>query len=308
MTRAKSQNKVSIPLDATLEGASPERVERLAHMLEERLSHVQRIESIVHLSAGIAHDFNNLLSVIMGNCDILLDRGLSESDYDQAAHNIEKAAQSGRRLTRKLLSFARQDELTFETVDAAKVVGGLSEFVDRVIGNHITVKVDCCDDPWPIVTDYNQFESALLNLALNARDAMSQQGSIVVSVRNKSNVATHETHGNATISGDFVVVRVADTGPGIPSDVLPKIFEPFFTTKSKERGSGLGLSMVYGFVKQSSAFICVDSNADGTAFEMYFPRQHPAQDTVASTDATARMSARLSKFCWWRITRRLPGW
>lgn len=257
---------------------------------EERLARMQRLESIANLSGGIAHDFNNLLSVIMGNCEVLLDKAASPEDAERASRNIEKAAISGTKLTRQLLSFARQQELALEAVDVAEVVWGLSEFIERVIGSHIKVKVHCCDEPWTIYTDYNQLESALLNLAINARDAIDKKGEICIEARNENAVNTLETLSDDVIQGDFLVLRVSDTGCGIPPDILEKVFEPFFTTKGKERGTGLGLAMVHGFVKQCEGFIRVETSDKGTTVELYFPRY--SEDSMAKVKGPMREPAR----------------
>lgn len=238
---------------------------------EARLNRMQRLESVANLSGGIAHDFNNLLSVIVGNCDILLDDNSTEHEVKKASINIEKAAVSGTKLTKQLLSFARKQEFLLEPIDAKEVIFGVSEFVERLISKSISVKVECCADPWHIYTDYNQLESAILNLTINARDALSGSGEITIKAYNASQVDDIETLSEEPIQGDFLVIEVKDNGSGIPDEILENVFEPFFTTKAKDQGTGLGLSMVHGFVKQSNGFISVKTSSKGTRFKLYFP-------------------------------------
>lgn len=268
----RGQSKSRPPQSRPVDDPTEARLKQLAKTLEERLANVQRIESIVSLSAGTAHEFNNLLAVIMGNCDIIVDSGTDERERERAAKNIESAAQEGRKLTRQLLSFTRQEEFHQEPVDVNDVLANLEAFIDRVTGRNVSTQVKFDEELWPILSDRNYLEKALLNLILNARDALSDEGCIRLAACNKRNVNRIETLSGESIEGDFVVLSVADNGEGIPEEVLPRIFEPFFTTKNKERGSGLGLSMVHSFVKQCGAFICVDSTQHGTRFDIYFPR------------------------------------
>lgn len=244
---------------------------------EEKLASMQRLDSIASLSGGIAHDFNNLLSVILGNTDILLDKSVSETDREKASITIQKAAQSGADLTRQLLAFARCQPLASETVDVKQVVIGLKQFIDRVISKDIQLEVNYEAETWPILTDYSQLERVLLNLAINAQDAMPHGGSLTINTVNCTDVDTTETLSHELIQGEFVRIEIRDSGLGIPSNILAKVFEPFFTTKKAGKGTGLGLAMVYGFVKQCKGFLQVESRPGETCFILYFPPYRESQ-------------------------------
>jgi two-component system, cell cycle sensor histidine kinase and response regulator CckA len=238
---------------------------------ETRLAQMQRLESIASLTGGLAHDFNNLLSVILGNTDVLLDDSANQNDKDNASMTVKNAALSGAGLTKQLLAFASRQPLAAEQVNVKQVIQGLKQFIDRVIGKNILVKVNCEENIWPIFTDYSQLESALLNLSVNARDAMPNGGTLSIEAVNCRGLDFQETFSDEQIKGDFIRIEVRDSGEGIPENIQAKVFEPFFTTKAEGKGTGLGLAMVYGFVKQCQGYLQVESSPGDTRFALYFP-------------------------------------
>jgi two-component system, cell cycle sensor histidine kinase and response regulator CckA len=252
---------------------------------EMKLENIHRLESITSLSGGVAHDFNNLLSVILGNTEVLLDKSANQVAKDNASETIQQAAQSGAELTRQLLAFARRQPLALEAVDVAQVTNGLKQFLNRLIASNIEIDISNEDEIWPILTDYSQFERVLLNLAINARDAMVNGGTLSINSTNCRNVQLKETLTDQPIEGDFVRVEIKDSGHGIPEAILDKIFEPFFTTKKEGQGTGLGLAMVYGFIKQCSGYLQLESNPGATCFTLFFPRYESAKPNIIVTES-----------------------
>ena len=254
--------------------------ERLA--AEERLRHAQRLESVGQLTGGIAHDFNNLLAIVMGSIDLMFDvPGLPEDAAERGRQALH-AAQRGAELTRRLLAFARKQPLKPQSVDANILVGNLTNLLSRTLGQHIEVRFSGAADLWPVFIDAANLESAITNLAVNARDAMPDGGRLMIETRNEILDADYARENPGATPGDYVAVIVSDTGTGMPPDVLNRIFEPFFTTKDAGKGTGLGLSMVFGFVKQSGGHIRAYSEVGhGTAMRLYLPRAKDA--TVPQT-------------------------
>ena len=249
--------------------------ERALREVEDALRHAQKMEAIGQLTGGIAHDFNNLLMGIIGAMN-LLKRRIAAGKYDDTERFMEAAVTSANRaaaLTHRLLAFARRQPLDPKAVDANQLVLGMEELLRRSLSEQITMTLKLEPEPWPTLTDANQLENALLNLVINARDAMPKGGLLTIATRN-SVIAQPQRSGADEISaGDYTVISVRDTGMGIAPDLLPRIFDPFFTTKPLGQGTGLGLSMIYGFAKQSRGNVRVESaEGQGTTVSIYLPR------------------------------------
>jgi len=252
--------------------------------LEEQLRHAQKMEAIGRLSGGIAHDFNNLLTAIRGYSELLL-KELQGSPLRADVEEIFNAADRAATLTGQLLAFSRRQILTPEILVLNQRVMDMTRMLNRLIGEHIAIDLHLASDLWTVRADAAQLEQVLVNLALNARDAMAQGGRLAIETANRE-VKAKEARALDIKPGAFVELRVRDTGIGIPADVQGRIFEPFFTTKPKGAGTGLGLSMVYGFVRQSGGAISVDSApGKGTTFSLLLPR---TDDTTERTPPTPK--------------------
>ncbi len=239
--------------------------------LEAGLRHAQKMEAVGRLTGGIAHDFNNLLNVIIGNLQ-LLERPLrSDLRLKRNAATALKAALRGADLTRRLLSFSRQQKLEMQVVDVNRLLDGILELVSRSLGRGVEVAIEL-DTTWHIRADPGQLEDALLNLAINARDAMPGGGLLSIATRNET-VAAGSAEAAGLVPGDYVVIEVGDTGVGMAPEVAKRAFEPFFTTKQVGKGTGLGLAMVYGFAEQSGGTARISSEPGvGTRVTLLFPR------------------------------------
>ena len=239
--------------------------------LEEQLRHAQKMEAIGRLSGGIAHDFNNLLTAIRGYSELLM-KALQGSPLYPDVEEIFNAADRASTLTGQLLAFSRRQLLSPEIVGLNQRVTDMSRMLDRLIGEHIAIDLRLAPDLSSVRVDAAQLEQVLVNLVLNARDAMAQGGRLVIETSNRE-IKPKEARALEITAGPFVELRVRDNGVGIPPDVQARIFEPFFTTKPKGAGTGLGLSMVYGFVRQSGGAITVESAiGQGTTFSLLLPR------------------------------------
>jgi PAS domain S-box-containing protein len=237
--------------------------------VEAQLRQAQKMEALGQLTGGVAHDFNNLLAIIMSNAELLGQR-LGESD--RAPRAILRAANRGAALVQRLLAFARRQPLHPQAVDPKSLVSGMSEMLDRILGGTIEVRTLAATHLWYAMADPAQLENALLNLAINARDAMPQGGRLTIEVTHTAIHAEDATRVGIR-PGDYVVLAVEDTGRGIPADILDRVVEPFFTTKEVGEGSGLGLSMVYGFAEQSGGHVTIQSaSGEGTTVKLYLPR------------------------------------
>lgn len=243
---------------------------------EEVLRHAQKLEAIGQLTGGVAHDFNNLLTIVIGNMDTIARRLGPETDarlrraIDHALEGARKAAS----LTQRLLAFARRQPLKPEPADPNRLVQQMSELLYRTLGERIEIETVLAAGVWMIEVDTGQLESAILNLAVNARDAMTQGGKLTIETAN-SYVDDAYAREHALAPGQYVVICVSDTGSGIPREVMDKVFDPFFTTKATGQGTGLGLSQVYGFVKQSGGNVRIYSEVgEGTTVKLYLPRYH----------------------------------
>ncbi len=242
---------------------------------EERLRESQRMEAIGKLTGGIAHDFNNLLAVVMGNLELLVER-LGHSEQASLAQRALHAAERGAMLTQRLLAFSRKQALHPEIVDMNELVRNVADLLNRSLSENIHFDLQMEEDLWRCRVDPAQMENALLNLVLNARDAMPDGGRVRVSAGNfrfqETSTVPH-AHGDMLPAGDYVRLVVSDNGCGMSEQVMERVFEPFYTTKSVGKGTGLGLSMVYGFVRQSGGAIYVDSMpGEGTTVTIYLPR------------------------------------
>lgn len=245
------------------------------HASEQRLRHAQKMESVGRLAAGIAHDFNNLLTVILGFTEFLIERLPSDEDLHRDASEIRAAAQRATGLTKQLLAFSRQQVLERRVVDLVAAVNDLQPMIARLIGEDVHCEFDLATSPQWVLIDPGQFEQVLMNLVVNARDAMPGGGLLRIGIgREKLDPLGAEDL--ELPAGTYVAVSVSDTGEGIDDDTLQYIFEPFFTTKAPGEGTGLGLSTVFGIVRQSGGVIAVESKIKkGTTFRVYFPLTAP---------------------------------
>jgi PAS domain S-box-containing protein len=262
---------------------------------EEALNHAQRLESVGQLTGGIAHDFNNLLTVIQGNLQVLeeLPALAGEEFGQQLVGAAARASRRGAELTSKLLAFSRRQVLQPNAVDVGGMLLSLSDMLRRTLDQRITIGVDIADGCPPVLADSAQLESALLNIAINARDAMPEGGALRFSAGLAGSLPAdvrREIDDSSAQDERFVRIAISDTGSGMPEDVKERAFEPFFTTKQAGRGTGLGLSTVYGFVKQSRGAVALDSAPGaGTTISLYLPRpwdeQVAAEETLGGADA-----------------------
>ena len=254
---------------------------------EERLLHAYRLAALGELTGGLAHDFNNLLAVILGNLNLATTRLQSPAtDNQQTLHFISSAisaADRGAALIQRLLAFSRKQTLEPEALDANAVVASMGELVSRTIEENITLDVIKTDSSWRCLADRAQLESAILNLAINARDAMPNGGTLTLSCTNITLDEAHVLDLDTVTSGEYVMITLTDTGEGMTSDTIRRSVEPFFTTKGVGEGSGLGLSMVYGFVKQSKGHISIVSvPTRGTTVKLYLPRTEVATSELSA--------------------------
>ncbi|MDP6692074.1 MAG: PAS domain S-box protein [Alphaproteobacteria bacterium] len=256
---------------------------------EERLRHAQKIETVGQLTGGIAHDFNNILAAIIGNLDLVeIDKIEAEFDRENISTAL-RVALRGAELTHRLLAFSRQQALDTKKVQINDIVPQFVQLAERTIGSDIAVETKLAADLWPALVDAGQFENALLNLAVNARDAMPDGGRLMIETANQvlddDDTALYED----LAPGDYVMIAVSDSGMGMPPDVLEKVFEPFYTTKDVGKGSGLGLSMVFGFARQSGGQASIASaEGEGTTVRIYLPRAEDVADTETVTEAPER--------------------
>lgn len=262
---------------------------------EQALRQAQKMEAVGRLTGGIAHDFNNLLTAIIGNVELATRRNnATDERVARSLGAIRQASMRAATLVQRLLTFSRQHPQEVKAVDINRLVGEMSELLHRSIGETVTVETVLASGLWKTAIDPNQLENAILNLAVNARDSMPNGGRLTIETSNAYLDEAYIARSGAEVKpGQFVLVAVSDTGEGMPADVRDKAFEPFFTTKAAGAGSGLGLSMVYGFVKQSDGHVQIYSElGQGTAIKMYFPRltdpaAFPAWET-AETPAMPR--------------------
>jgi signal transduction histidine kinase len=249
--------------------------------VEAQLRQSQKMEAIGQLTGGVAHDFNNMLAVIIGNLGLLMRRWRPQEE--KAVQYIENALSGARRaetLTHRLLAFSRQQPLVPQVLDCNKLVGGMNDLLQRTIGENIQVETVLGGGNWRTKADPTQLESAILNLAVNARDAMPHGGKLTIETANAFLDESYTRPLDDVPPGQYVLVSVTDNGTGMPPEVLARAFDPFFTTKAVDKGTGLGLSQVYGFVKQSGGHIRVYSElGHGTTIKIYLPRSAEPEST-----------------------------
>ena len=269
---------------------------------EETLLQAQKMESVGQLTGGIAHDFNNMLTVIIGSLETLLRRlkrtqpnGLSIDALEALAKPSELALQGAHnaaKLTHRLLAFARRQPLAPVRADLNKIVSGVSDLLRRTMGETIVFETALAAGLWPTFVDTNQLENVIVNLAVNARDAMPNGGHLTIETANSYLDEAYARQFGDVAPGQYALLSVTDTGGGIPPDLLKRVFEPFFTTKSHGQGSGLGLAMVHGFVKQSGGHIRIYSEAnEGTTVKIYLPRLSQASEVAANPEEIPQRAA-----------------
>ncbi|WP_051679294.1 PAS domain-containing sensor histidine kinase [Xanthobacter sp. 91] len=240
--------------------------------LEVQFAQSQKLQAVGHLAGGVAHDFNNVLTAIIGYCDLLLAKHRPSDPSFPDIMQIKQNANRAAGLVRQLLAFSRRQTLRPQVIELGDVISDAAALLRRLIGERITLDVEHARDLWPVKVDVNQFEQVIVNLAVNARDAMPDGGTLTIRTGNVP-AAGCAAYGQGLPEGDYVMVEVADTGTGIPPDIMDKIFEPFFSTKEVGKGTGLGLSTVYGIVQQTGGTILADSEmGHGTTFRVFLPR------------------------------------
>jgi two-component system, NtrC family, sensor kinase len=257
---------------------------------ESALRQAQKMEAIGQLTGGIAHDFNNLLTVVAGNIDLVISR-LDDADAVRRLEASLRATERGQRLTQQLLTFARRRPMHSVAVDLRHRLAETVELVERTISRDIPLVMRLQSDLWDVKVDAEQLEVALLNLIVNARDAIVDRGEIAITASNVT--LPSPGHSVGGLCGDYVALGIADTGAGIPPEILPRVFEPFFTTKSVGKGSGLGLAQVYGFAQEAKGSARIDSTPGrGTTVTLYLPRAvTPAASTVAPASPRGALPA-----------------
>ncbi len=271
--------------------------------LENRFYQQQKMELVGQLAGGIAHDFNNVLSAIMMATDFLLNAHKPTDPSFKDIMQIKQNANRAAALVRQLLAFSRKQTLRPQVLDFNEVLGDLGMLLKRLIGEKVALDVVHGRDLWPVKADLSQIEQVIVNLAVNARDAMPDGGRLTLRTKNVSTEESVQFHAKGMPAGDYVLAEVCDTGAGIPTEIIDKIFEPFFTTKEVGKGTGLGLSTVYGIVKQTGGFIYADSEPGRTCFRIFLPRhigelgegqatglalEAAARNTITAAEAMAR--------------------
>ena len=250
---------------------------------EAQLRQSQKMEAVGQLTGGVAHDFNNILQVVSGNLQLIAKAAAGNEKVQRRVANAQGAVSRGAKLSSQLLAFSRRQPLEPKVVHAGRLLGGMDDMLRRALGEGIAVELRVRKDLWNTFVDPTQLESALLNLAINSRDAMEGFGRLTIEAGNAVlDAAYARAHADAS-PGEYVMLAVGDTGSGMTPEVLAKAFEPFFSTKSIDKGTGLGLSMVYGFARQSGGHVRIYSEPDaGTTVRLYLPRAHEAEDPVAA--------------------------
>ena len=300
-TERKKTEEALRNLNETLEERVSARTEQLAQAnqrlqnemfererAEDALRHAQKMEAVGQLTGGIAHDFNNMLTGIIGSLD-LMQRYIADGRASEIGRFTDAAVSSANRaaaLTHRLLAFSRRQSLDRKRLDVNELIHSLEDLIRRTKGDPIELKLQLADNLWPVSTDVSQLENALLNLVINARDAMPNGGELLIETANVYLDGTDITTLEPVKAGDYLMLAVSDNGTGMTPSVLAKAFDPFFTTKPIGQGTGLGLSMIYGFAQQSGGHVSLDSRPDqGTCVRLYLPRLHlqlPEQTTEAA--------------------------
>jgi nitrogen-specific signal transduction histidine kinase/CheY-like chemotaxis protein len=240
--------------------------------IREQLRQAQKMEAIGHLAGGVAHDFNNLLTVISGNAELAMLQLGEDNPARVELKEIRNTAGRAANLTRQLLAFSRKQVIRPRLINANDTLHDMERMLKRIIGETIELRTELCGEAWTVKVDPAQLEQVIVNLVVNARDAMEQGGRLLVRTRNERVGSAHPSRD--LNPGDYLVVEVSDSGCGMPTEVVDRIFEPFYTTKPEGVGTGLGLATVYGIVKQSGGHIEVESRVgEGTVFRIHLPRQ-----------------------------------
>jgi two-component system cell cycle sensor histidine kinase/response regulator CckA len=259
--------------------------------LENRIQQQQKMESVGQLAGGIAHDFNNVLSAIMMATDFLLNAHKPTDPSFRDIMQIKQNANRAAALVRQLLAFSRKQTLRPQVLDLGETLSDLGMLLKRLIGENVTLETVHGRDLWPVKVDISQFEQVIVNLAVNARDAMPDGGKLTLRTANVPAEECAKFGYKGMPKANYVLVEVSDTGTGIPSDIIDKVFEPFFTTKDVGKGTGLGLSTVYGIVKQTGGFIYADSEPGRTSFRIFLPRHIPGAEEVLAQISAAEAPA-----------------
>jgi CheY-like chemotaxis protein len=257
------------------------------------LAQAQKMEGIGQLTGGVAHDFNNLLTVITGNLDsiqrIVQKKPVALERIERAAGFAMTGAQRATALTQRLLAFARRQPLDPKSVNVSRLVMGMSEMLRRTLGEQIAIETVLAGGLWQVLVDPNQLEISIVNLAVNARHAMPDGGRLTIETANTYLDESYAVSQSEVVPGQYVVICVSDSGVGMSPEVLSRAFEPFFTTKEIGQGTGLGLSQVYGFVKQSGGHVKIYSElGQGTTVKLYLPRLHSSEDMAEPTEIESR--------------------
>ncbi|MGA8319547.1 MAG: ATP-binding protein [Xanthobacteraceae bacterium] len=253
--------------------------------IEAQLREAQKMDAVGKLTGGVAHDFNNLLQIIGGNLQMLLKDVAGNERAEARLRNALIGVSRGTKLTSQLLAFGRRQSLAPKVVNLGRLIRGMDDMLRRALGEAIDVETITSGGLWNTFVDQMQVETALLNLAINARDAMQARGKLTIEAGNASLDDKYAARHADVMPGQYVMVAVTDTGTGIAPDMLEKVFEPFFTTKSEGRGIGLGLSMVHGFVKQSCGHVKIYSElGQGTTVRIYLPRCRQAEDVLTEVE------------------------
>lgn len=263
--------------------------------LERQFLQSQKMEAVGQLTGGIAHDFNNLLGILIGNLDLIRERVGDDPETVELADAALDAGLRGADLNKRLLAFSRRQALQPETVDVNSAIGAMVKLLRRSLGERIKINVECDEAIWPVVVDLVQLETAVVNLCINARDAMPQGGVLTIETHNTTLDADYAARHAELSPGQYVMVAISDTGMGMTPDTLARVFDPFFTTKPVGRGTGLGLSMVYGFMKQSNGHVNIYSELGaGTTVRLYLSRQ-TAQDAIPAFAFSEKPVSRASR-------------
>jgi len=262
---------------------------------EAALQQGQKMEATGQLTGGMAHDFNNILQVVQTNLDLMKNDVSGNPEVLARVQSARAAAERGARLTQQLLAFARRQPLAPQPTNVARLLSDLSDLLRHSLGERITIEFTVAKDPWNARIDPGQLENAILNLAINARDAMPEGGTVSVEVSNATLDRRYAALHPEVTPGSYVLVAVSDTGTGMPPEIAAQAFDPFFTTKRDGKGTGLGLSMVYGFVRQSNGHVRIDSAiGQGTSVKLYLPRTldsvvEPAADSSSAPAGSERI-------------------
>ena len=260
--------------------------------LELQFGQSQKMQAVGQLAGGVAHDFNNLLTAMIGFCDLLLERHGPDDPSFADIMQIQQNANRATNLVRQLLAFSRKQTLQAVVIDPRAALADLSNLLGRLLGETVTLSLDHGPDTGAVRVDPGQFDQVIINLVVNARDAMPGGGTVTISTANVTTTEPIQRGPDQMPPGQYVLIKVSDTGVGIPRENLERIFEPFFSTKEVGAGTGLGLSTVYGIVRQSGGFIVVDSApGEGTSFGFYFPLARDGDGAAAAPPALPQQAA-----------------